>query len=276
MPPRTRRPFAHLRRERDGMPLPQSRLTARQRQILDWIRGFIEARGMPPTRAEIAAGLGFSSPSSAEDHLQALEKKGALELVAGAARGLRLKEIPGVPVQGTLPLVGRVAAGSPMLAIENVEAHYRLDPDLFRPRADYLLRVRGTSMQDAGILDGDLLAVHKSADARSGQIVVARVGDEVTVKRFRRRGREIVLLPENAQFRPLVVDPKEIGVRDRGHRRGPGAWRQGMVKAPRKPGARAGTLEDTSQRRSGHCRGPARIGHPRAGAAAAPRPVRAL
>jgi repressor LexA len=209
MPPRTRRPFAHLQRERDGAPLPQPGLTARQRQILDWIRGFIEARGMPPTRAEIAAGLGFSSPSSAEDHLQALEKKGALELVAGAARGLRLKEIPGVPVQGSLPLVGRVAAGSPMLAVENVEAHYRLDPDLFRPRADYLLRVRGASMQDAGILDGDLLAVHRSADARPGHIVVARVGEEVTVKRFKRRGREIMLLPENAQFRPLIVDPKE-------------------------------------------------------------------
>lgn len=208
MPPHSRRPFAHLRHARNGMQ-PSSRLTARQRQILDWIRSFIEAKGMPPTRAEIAAGLGFSSPSSAEDHLQALARKGAVEIVAGAARGLRLKDIPGIPVQGSLPLVGRVAAGSPILASENVEAHYRLDPDLFRPRADYLLRVRGTSMQDAGILDGDLLAVHRQGEARPGQIIVARIGDEVTVKRFRRRGHEIVLLPENPQFGAIVVDPKQ-------------------------------------------------------------------
>ncbi len=162
---------------------------------------------MPPTRAEIAAGLGFSTPSSAEDHLQALAKKGVLEIVPGAARGLRLKDIPGVPVQGTLPLVGRVAAGSPMLAAEHIEAHYRVDAELFSPRADYLLRVRGTSMKDAGILDGDLLVVHKTAEARPGQIVVARVEDEVTVKRFRRRGREIILLAENPEFAPIVVDP---------------------------------------------------------------------
>ncbi len=202
MPPRAHRPFAHLQRR----PQDSARLTARQRQILDWIRGFIDCEGMPPTRAEIASGLGFASPSSAEDHLQALAKKGALEIVAGAARGLRLKELPGVPVQGSLPLVGRVAAGSPMLALENVEAHYRVDPGLFAPRADYLLRVRGTSMQEAGILDGDLLAVHSTASAQSGQIVVARIDDEVTVKRLQRRGGEIVLLSENPQFRPIVVD----------------------------------------------------------------------
>ncbi len=204
MPSRVRRPFAHLQRAPEVAP---PRLTPRQRQILDWIRGFCEAKGMPPTRAEIAAGLGFSSPSSAEDHLQALAKKGALEIVPGAARGLRLKNIPGVPVQGTLPLVGRVAAGSPILALENVEAHYRLDADLFAPRADYLLRVRGASMQGAGILDGDLLAIHRSADAHSGQIVVARIDEEVTVKRLQRRGREIVLLPENPEFRAIAVDP---------------------------------------------------------------------
>jgi len=163
---------------------------------------------MPPTRAEIAAGLGFSTPSSAEDHLQALAKKGAIELVPGASRGLRLVDIPGEPVQGTLPLVGRVAAGSPILAAEHVEAHFRVDPQLFAPRADYLLRVRGASMQDAGILDGDLLAVHKQSDALSGQIVVARLNDEVTVKRFKRRGRDVVLLPENARFATIVVDPK--------------------------------------------------------------------
>jgi len=204
MPPRVRRPFAHLQR------VPQSsfRLTARQRQILDWIRSFIDARGMPPTRAEIAAGLGFASPSSAEDHLQALAKKGALEVIPGAARGLRLKEIPGQPVQGTLPLVGRVAAGTPVLAVENVEAHYRLDPGLFAPRADYLLRVQGASMRDAGILDGDLLAVHRSATAQPGQIVVARIEDDVTVKRLKRRGGEIILLAENPEFRPIVVDPR--------------------------------------------------------------------
>src|SRR2546430_14050062 len=154
----------------DASPLP-ARLTPRQRQILDWIRGFIEARGMPPTRAEIAAGLGFSTPSSAEDHLQALARKGALEIVPGASRGLRLKEIPGVPIQGTLPLVGRVAAGRPNLAPEPLGAPFRVDAVLFSPRADYLLRVRGTSMCGAGILEGDLLAVHKTAAARPGQIV---------------------------------------------------------------------------------------------------------
>jgi repressor LexA len=208
MPPNRRRPFAHLDRPRNKPPAAPG-LTARQRQILEWIRSFIENRGMPPTRAEIATGLGFSTSSSAEEHLQALAKKGALEIVPGAARGLRLKDTPGNPIQGTLPLVGRVAAGSPILAAEHIEAHYRLDPTLFAPRADYLLRVRGTSMQDAGILDGDLLAVHKTSEARPGQIVVARLDDEVTVKRFKRRGREIVLLPDNAEFEPIVVDPKQ-------------------------------------------------------------------
>jgi repressor LexA len=208
VPPR--RPFAHLRH---GTEEPPAALTARQRQILDWMRGYIEANGMPPTRAEIAKGLGFSTASSAEDHLQALARKGALELVPGASRGLRLKEVPGAPQQGTLPLVGRVAAGNPILAAENVEARYRLDPAMFAPRADYLLRVRGASMRDAGILEGDLLAVHQTADARSGQIVVARIGgrggDEVTVKRLRRRGREILLVAENPAFAPIVVDPEE-------------------------------------------------------------------
>jgi repressor LexA len=196
-----RRPFAHLVRA-------TPRLTARQQQILDWIRAHIDAHGMPPTRAEIAAGLGFSTASSAEDHLQALARKGALELIPGASRGLRLKDVPGIPLQGTLPLVGRVAAGAPILAAEHVEARYRVDPDLFAPRADYLLRVRGASMRDAGILDGDLLAVHRTAEARNGQIVVARVGDEVTVKRWRRRGREVLLMAENPDYAPIVVDPR--------------------------------------------------------------------
>ncbi|MEP6944231.1 MAG: transcriptional repressor LexA [Betaproteobacteria bacterium] len=185
-----------------------ARLTARQQQILDWIRSFIEAQGMPPTRAEIAAALGFSTASSAEDHLQALAKKGAIAIVAGAARGIRLNDLPGVPMQGTLPLVGRVAAGSPILAEQHIEARYRVDPALFSARADYLLRVRGDSMKDAGIHDGDLLVVQRSAEARNGQIVVARIGDDVTVKRFRRRGRDIVLMPENADYSPIVVDAR--------------------------------------------------------------------
>jgi repressor LexA len=193
-------------------PRPPAQLTARQRQILDWIRGHLETTGMPPTRAEIAGGLGFSTPSSAEDHLQALARKGAIEIVPGTSRGLRLIDMPGMTVKGALPLVGRVAAGHPILAIENIESHYRVDPALFSPRADYLLRVRGESMHDAGILDGDLLAVHRTSEARNGQIVVARLGgtsgDEVTVKRLRRRGREFVLVPENAAFAPIVVDPR--------------------------------------------------------------------
>jgi repressor LexA len=209
MAPRSRRSFAHLPRIPADLPDGPPRLTPRQQQILDWIRGHLEVTGMPPTRAEIAAGLGFSTASSAEDHLQALAKKGALELTPGASRGLRLKDIPGLPVQGTLPLVGRVAAGSPILAVENVETHYRVDPGLFAPRADYLLRVRGQSMQDAGIVDGDLLAVHKTAEARSGQVVVARLGDEVTVKRLKRRGREITLVAENPDFAPIPVDPRK-------------------------------------------------------------------
>jgi repressor LexA len=204
---RTLRPFAHLTRTDADAPPDALRLTARQQQILDWIRTHIETAGMPPTRAEIAAGLGFSTASSAEDHLQALAKKGAIELRPGTSRGLRLRELPGVPLQGTLPLVGRVAAGSPILAAEHIEGRYRVDPTLFSPSADFLLRVHGASMEDAGILDGDLLAVHKTADARSGQVVVARLGDEVTVKRLTRRGRDIVLMPENAAFAPIEVDP---------------------------------------------------------------------
>jgi len=166
----------------------------------------MDARGMPPTRAEIATGLGFSTPSSAEDHLHALAKKGAIEILPGAARGIRVKDAPGIPIQGTLPLVGRVAAGSPVLAAEHIEAHLRLDPALFSPRADYLLRVRGASMQNAGILDGDLIAVHKTSEARPGQIVVARLSDDVTVKRFKRRGYDVILQPENPDFTAIVVD----------------------------------------------------------------------
>jgi repressor LexA len=175
-------------------------LTERQAEILEWIRGWIETTGMPPTRAEMAKEFGFRSPNAAEDHLRALERKGAIEMLPGASRGIRLVAGLGVP------LVGRVAAGSPILAIENVETRYQLDPNLFSPHADYLLRVRGMSMRDAGILDGDLLAVHKTPEARSGQIVVARLHDEVTVKRFRRRGNQVQLVAENPDFKPIHVD----------------------------------------------------------------------
>ena len=209
--PPARRPFAHLAAD---PPAEAPRLTARQQQILDWIRAHIETTGMPPTRAEIASGLGFSTASSAEDHLQALAKKGAIELKPGASRGLRLRDLPGVPVQGTLPLVGRVAAGSPILAAEHIEGRYKIDPALFSPHADFLLRVRGASMQDAGILDGDLLAVQKAHEAKNGQIVVARLDDEVTVKRFRRTGSRIELLPENPDFETIVVSGSGGGVHE--------------------------------------------------------------
>jgi repressor LexA len=186
-------------------------LTARQREILEWIRGHLKRTGMPPTRAEIAAGLGFRTASSAEDHLRALAKKGALELLPGASRGMRLREMPDLPGAG-LPIIGRVAAGQPILANEHVEGHVRVDPTLFSPRADYLLRVRGASMKDAGILDGDLLAVHNMREARTGQIVVVRIagsaGDEVTVKRFFKRGREVKLLAENPDFPPIIIDTR--------------------------------------------------------------------
>ncbi len=178
------------------------RLTPRQEEILRWIREFTEKAGMPPTRAEIAGGLGFRSANAAEEHLRALARKKALALLPGASRGILLPERP-----GGLPLVGRVAAGSPILAEENIEGRCRVDPALFRPRADYLLRVVGHSMRDAGIRDGDLLAVHRTPEVRNGQIVVARLGDDVTVKRYRSAGREVRLLPENPDFAPIVVRP---------------------------------------------------------------------
>jgi repressor LexA len=160
----------------------------------------MEQEGVPPTRVELCAAMGFRSPNAAEDHLRALARKGAIELVAGSSRGIRL------PDQGGLPLVGRVAAGSPILAAEHIETHYKVDPLMFHPQADYLLRVRGESMRDAGILDNDLLAVHRTAVARNGQIVVARIGEEVTVKRFRQQGHQVELLPENLEFKPILID----------------------------------------------------------------------
>lgn len=181
-----------------------SELTARQEQVLGFVRDFMEESGFPPTRVEIARALGFRSANAAEDHLRALSRKGALELLPGASRGIRLLQDKS-GARG-LPVVGRVAAGRPILAREHIDAHYRIDPRLFRPRADYLLRVQGMSMREAGILDGDLLAVHRTPEAGNGDIVVARLGDEVTVKRFRRRGARVHLLPENADFSPMVVD----------------------------------------------------------------------
>jgi repressor LexA len=178
-------------------------LTRRQAEILELIRNHLEETGFPPTRAEIAAHFGFSSPNAAEEHLRALERKGAIEILPGASRGLRIL------VPDGLPVVGRVAAGAPILAEQHIDAHYRVDSTLFKPRAHYFLRVRGLSMRDAGILDGDLLAVHRTQDARTGQIVVARVNDEVTVKRFKRRGNQVQLLPENPDFTPIEVDTRK-------------------------------------------------------------------
>jgi repressor LexA len=178
-------------------------LTPRQAEILELIRQTVEETGMPPTRAEIADAFGFSSPNAAEQHLRALARKGVIDMVPGASRGIRLKET----VDG-LPVVGRVAAGAPILAEQHIDDHLRIDPRMFSPHADYLLRVRGLSMMDIGILDGDLLAVHRTHEARSGQIVVARINDEVTVKRFRRRGNKVTLIAENPDFDPIEADLK--------------------------------------------------------------------
>lgn len=209
------------------------KLTARQQQIFDLVRQSIEETGAPPTRAEIAAELGFKSANAAEEHLQALARKGVIELVGGTSRGIRLPgaalkalnrarevrealrsdaqfalPLPGL-AQLTLPLVGRVAAGAPILAQEHIEQQYSVEPSLFARKPDYLLRVRGLSMRDVGIMDGDLLAVQKCAEAKNGQIVVARIGDEVTVKRFRKDRQHISLLPENPDFEPILVTGDE-------------------------------------------------------------------
>ncbi len=187
---------------------PMDLLTDRQTEILRLIRELTEVSGFPPTRAEIARSMGFRSVNAAEQHLRALEKKGVIDILSGASRGIRVrdKDAPRTNRLLELPVVGRVAAGSPILAEEFVQGRYQVDPSLFTPRADYLLRVRGLSMRDAGILEGDLLAVHRSPEARSGQIVVARLADEVTVKRFRRRGHTVQLLPENPDFEPIELD----------------------------------------------------------------------
>ena len=178
-------------------------LTRRQAEVLDVIRSHIADSGYPPTRADIAAELGFKSANAAEEHLKALARKGAIKVIPGTSRGIRLAGGNG------LPIIGRVAAGSPLLAVEHIEDTCDVPPSLFSPRADFLLRVRGDSMIGAGILDGDLLAVHKTSEARDGQIVVARIEDEVTVKRLRRTRRDqVLLLPENDDYDPIEVDLK--------------------------------------------------------------------
>ena len=214
-------PAREARPSPDTMDIESPKLTARQQQILDLVQSAIERTGAPPTRAEIANELGFRSANAAEEHLQALARKGVIELVGGTSRGIRLKSdtlralneargkqfslpLPSL-AQLTLPLVGRVAAGAPILAQEHVEQTYLLEATMFPRRPDFLLKVRGMSMRDAGILDGDLLAVQKAREARNGQIVVARLGDEVTVKRFRRTRTTIELLPENPDFEPIIV-----------------------------------------------------------------------
>jgi repressor LexA len=205
------------------------KLTPRQQQILDLVQSAIERTGAPPTRAEIAAELGFKSANAAEEHLQALARKGVLELVSGTSRGIRLKSdtlrslaearlsqygkqymlpLPSL-AQLTLPLIGRVAAGSPILAQEHIDQTYLMEAALFQRRPDYLLKVRGMSMRDAGIMDGDLLAVQKAREAKNGQIVVARLGDDVTVKRLRRTSKGIELIAENPEFKTILVSPDD-------------------------------------------------------------------
>jgi repressor LexA len=194
------------------------KLTARQEDILNLIKSASENTGFPPTRAEIAAELGFKSANAAEEHLKALARKGAIEITAGTSRGIRLlgsfaeagapPQVPAALLM-SLPLIGRVAAGSPILAQENLETSYHVDPNLFSSKPDYLLKVRGESMRDIGIMDGDLLAVKKTDSAKNGQIVVARLGNEVTVKRYRRNGATIELLPENSDFKTITVQPDD-------------------------------------------------------------------
>ena len=186
--------------------------TARQSEILEFIRTTLIDRGAPPTREEIARAFGFRSLNAAEQHLQALAKKGLIELVSGTSRGIRLREALGALQESArefgLPLIGKVAAGSPILAQENVLRHSAIDPALFKPRADYLLEVRGMSMRDIGIFDGDWLAVHRQDRAHNGQVVVARLGDDVTVKRLKLKGARAELIAENPDFEPIVVDLK--------------------------------------------------------------------
>ena len=181
-------------------------LTPRQQQVFDLIKAKIDFSGMPPTRAEIAKELGFRSANAAEEHLKALARKGAIEIIPGASRGLRLLIDNDITEPDGLPLIGKVAAGEPILAQEHVEAHYQVDPNLFKRSADFLLRVNGMSMKDIGIMDGDLLAVHKTQEFHNGQVVIARLDEEVTVKRIEQKGQLVYLHAENSEFEPIVVD----------------------------------------------------------------------
>ncbi|MBE0366623.1 transcriptional repressor LexA [Pseudoalteromonas aurantia] len=180
-------------------------LTKRQEQVFELVKVFIKDTGMPPTRAEIADALGFKSANAAEEHLKALAKKGVIEMVPGASRGIRLA-VEDEAEQLGLPLIGRVAAGEPILAQQHIETHCQVDPSLFKPTADYLLRVNGMSMKDIGIIDGDLLAVHRTQVAENGQVVVARVDEDVTVKRLEKAGKRVLLHAENDDFSAIEVD----------------------------------------------------------------------
>lgn len=189
-------------------------LTAKQLEVLDFIQRFMARDGLPPTRGEIAQGLGLKNRQGIDQHLRALAGKGVIELIPGISRGIRLREAPARAAESTffgvsetsLPLLGRVAAGAPILAAQNIEDYVSVDPALFRPRASFLLRVRGDSMRDANIIDRDLLAVHQTTQARNGQIVVARIGEEATVKYFRRDEHLVRLEPANAAHRPVEID----------------------------------------------------------------------
>ncbi|MDG2915250.1 transcriptional repressor LexA [Bisgaard Taxon 10/6] len=184
-------------------------LTARQQEVYNFLKHYIETTGMPPTRAEISRELGFRSPNAAEEHLKALARKGAVEILAGTSRGIRLLLDAANDEPEGLPLIGQVAAGEPILAEQHIEGTYRVDPDMFKPQADFLLKVNGQSMKNIGILDGDLLAVHSTKDVRNGQVIVARIEDEVTVKRLERKGDIIYLHAENEEFAPIVVNLRE-------------------------------------------------------------------
>lgn len=190
---------------------PTKTLTKRQQEVYDVLKHHLETTGMPPTRAEIAKELGFRSPNAAEEHLKALAKKGAIEILSGTSRGIRLlneddSSESNSAHEETLPLIGRVAAGEPILAEQHIEESYKVDANMFKPQAHFLLRVHGMSMKDVGIIDGDMLAVHCTKDVHNGQIVVARIEDDVTVKRLEKRGSKVFLHAENEEFAPIVVD----------------------------------------------------------------------
>ncbi|MGR6980619.1 transcriptional repressor LexA [Testudinibacter sp. P27/CKL/0425] len=193
---------------------PTKALTPRQQKVYDFVRSHLESTGMPPTRAEIAKELGFRSPNAAEEHLKALARKGVIEILSGTSRGIRLllndeeSALQAENDEDGLPLIGRVAAGAPILAQQHIEGSYKVDASMFKPQAHFLLKVYGMSMKDIGILDGDMLAVHRTQDVRNGQVVVARIEDEVTVKRLEKKGSTVYLHAENEEFKPIVVDLK--------------------------------------------------------------------